>query len=205
MPKKYIAIAGNMGTGKSSLVEFLCRHFGLKPFYEPFETNPYLEDFYKEMKVWAFHSQMYFLSEKYKIHRALEQYPEPVIQDRSIYEDAEVYAENCYRQGHMSQRDYEVYRNFYQTIAGAIRPPDLLIYLKCSMPMTRKRIAGRGREMESTIPEDYLRSLNKLYDRWINGFQRCPVMIYRTDKLDYLSDFIHQRELLEEIGERLSL
>lgn len=196
---RYIAVAGNMGAGKSSLVEFLCRHFGLKPFFEPNAANPYLEDFYKDMKGWAFHSQMYFLSQKFKIHQELAKSKEPVVQDRTVFEDAEIFATNLYRQKLISERDFKVYKNFYRTIVRAIRPPDILIYLKCSVPTVKKRVARRARGMEKNVPDGYLRQLNVLYDRWIRRYKLSPVMVYRTDTLDYLSDFIHQEELLQQI------
>lgn len=199
MSCRYIAVAGNMGSGKSSLVEFLCRHFGLKPFFEPNDTNPYLEDFYGDMRAWAFHSQVYFLSQKFRMHQELAGMKEPVVQDRTVFEDAEIFAANLHSQKLISDRDFRVYKNFYKTIVKAIRPPDLLIYLKCSLPAVKKRVARRGRGVEAQIPEGYLSRLNALYDRWIRRYKLSPVMVYRTDKLDYLSDFIHQEELLHKI------
>lgn len=199
MSVRYIAVAGNMGAGKSSLVEFLCKNFGLKPFFEPNDTNPYLEDFYRDMKGFAFHSQMYFLSQKFKMHQELAKSKEPVVQDRTVFEDAEIFATNLYRQKLISERDFKVYKNFYKSIVQSIKPPDLLIYLKCSLPSIQRRVAKRARGMELKIPEDYLKQLNVLYDRWIRRYKLSKVMVYRTDKLDYLSDFIHQKELLGEI------
>ena len=199
MPGRYIAIAGNMGVGKSSLVEFLCRHFKVKPFFEPNEENPYLEDFYKDMKAYAFHSQMYFLSQKFKMYFDLVKSEGTVIQDRTIFEDAEIFATNLFKQGFISKRDFRIYKAFYASIVKAFRPPDLLIYLKCSLPTINKRIAKRGRGMEQKIPEDYLKGLNKLYDQWIRRYKLSPVLVYPTDKLDYLSDFVHQQELLDKI------
>lgn len=203
MAKKYIAVAGNMGVGKSSLVQFLCKHFGLKPFFEPNDTNPYLEDFYKEMKQYAFHSQMYFLSQKFKMHQQLASFAETVVQDRTVFEDAEVFATHLYQAGHISDRDFKVYKTFYKTICQTIRPPDLLIYLKCTLPAIKKRIDKRGRTIEKNAPDDYVKKLNLLYDRWMKRYKLSDVMVYRTDKLDYLSDFIHQEELLGKIAKYL--
>lgn len=200
MSGRYIAIAGNMGVGKSSLVTFLCRHFSIKPFFEPNDENPYLEDFYKDMKGYAFHSQMYFLARKFKMYFDLMNCKGTVVQDRSIFEDAEIFATNLFRQGFISKRDFRIYRAFYESIVKAFRPPDLLIYLKCSLPAIRKRIARRGRGMEKEIPEAYLQGLNRLYERWIRRYKLSPVLIYPTDKLDYLSDFVHQGELLDKIA-----
>ncbi|MBI5299060.1 MAG: deoxynucleoside kinase [Deltaproteobacteria bacterium] len=199
MPGRYIAIAGNMGVGKSSLVEFLCRHFQVKPFFEPNDKNPYLEDFYKDMKAYAFYSQLYFLSQKFKMYFDLVKSEGTVIQDRTIFEDAEIFATNLFKQGFISKRDFKIYKTFYQSIVKAFRPPDLLIYLKCSLPTIKKRIAKRGRGIEKEIPESYLRGLNKLYEQWIKRYKLSPVLVYPTDKLDYLSDFVHQQELLEKI------
>lgn len=199
MSGRYIAIAGNMGVGKSSLVEFLCRHFQVKPFFEPNDKNPYLEDFYKDMKAYAFYSQLYFLSQKFKMYFDLVKSEGTVIQDRTIFEDAEIFATNLFKQGFISKRDFKIYKTFYQSIVKAFRPPDLLIYLKCSLPTIKKRIAKRGRGIEKEIPENYLRGLNKLYEQWIKRYKLSPVLVYPTDKLDYLSDFVHQQELLNKI------
>lgn len=203
-PGRYIAIAGNMGSGKSSLVEFLCRHFKIKPLFEPNDTNPYLADFYRDMRRWAFHSQMHFLSQKFKMHhQSLNDCPQTVVQDRSIFEDAEIFAKNCHRQGLMSDRDYKIYQNFYRSILKSIRPPDLLIYLKCGLPTIKKRIARRGRGMEQKIPDGYLRRLSVLYQEWIRRYKLSAVMVCRTDKLDYLSDFVHRGDLLQKIARHL--
>ena len=145
MSGRYIAIAGNMGAGKSSLVEFLCKHFKVKPFFEPNATNPYLDDFYKDMKAYAFHSQMYFLSQKFKMHQELAHSKEAVVQDRTIFEDAEIFATNLYKQGLIAERDFKVYKAFYQSIVRSIRPPDLLIYLKCSLPTIKKRVGQKSK------------------------------------------------------------
>lgn len=203
MPSRYIAIAGNMGSGKSSLVEFLCRHFKLKPLFEPHDTNPYLKDFYQDMKAWAFHSQMYFLSQKFKMHQELNGATKAVVQDRTVFEDAEIFAANLHRQGLISDRDFKIYKNFYKSILKSIRPPDLLIYLKCTLPTVKRRIAQRGRGMEQKIPEEYVKNLSMLYDRWIKRYKLSPVVVYRTDRLDYLTDFIDRKDLLETIEKYL--
>ena len=203
MSGRYIAIAGNMGAGKSSLVEFLCKHFKVKPFFEPNATNPYLDDFYKDMKAYAFHSQMYFLSQKFKMHQELAHSKEAVVQDRTIFEDAEIFATNLYKQGLIAERYFKVYKAFYQSIVRSIRPPDLLIYLKCSLPTIKKRVGQRGRAMEKKIPDEYLKQLNDMYNNWIKRYKLSPVMVYPTDRLDYLTDFIHKQDLLEKIAKHL--
>ncbi len=203
MASRYIAVAGNIGAGKSSLVTFLCGHFKIKPFLEPNESNPYLADFYKDMKAFGFHSQMYFLSQKFKMHQQLAHCEETVIQDRTVFEDAEIFAANLYRQGFISERDYKVYRDIYKSIVKSVRPPDLLIYLKCSLPTMKKRIAKRGRGMEKGVPDEYLARLNKMYNQWIRRYKLSPVMVYPTDKLDYLTDFIYKQDLLDKIAKYL--
>ena len=203
MAKKYIAIAGNMGSGKSSLVDFLCRHFEIRPFFEPNDLNPFLAMFYEDMKRWAFHSQMHFLTHKFRIHRELDSYPHAVLQDRSIYEDAEIFAYNLYRQGCMSPEEWRTYRDLYDGMIGAINPPDLLIYLHCPMRTLKARIAKRGRGFESSVPDEYLRRLERYYRRWLNKYDRSPVMEVSTEKMDYLEDFIHRQDLLDAIGRHL--
>lgn len=192
-----------MGSGKSSLVEFLCRHFGLKPFYEPNTVNPFLAPFYADMKRWAFHSQMHFLTLKFRIHRELDSCAGTVIQDRTIYEDAEIFALNLYRQGAMTREEYATYRSLYETMTQAIQPPDLLIYLECPLKGLKKRIAGRGRVIEKKVPDDYLRRLDRLYKSWIAKYHHSQIVRYSTAKLDYLSDFIHRQDLLQTIEKHL--
>ena len=200
MAKKYIAIAGNIGAGKSSLVEFLCKHFNLKPFYEPNEINPYLDKFYRDMKRWAFHSQMHFLTHKFKIHRALDTCPETVIQDRSIYEDAEIFAYNLFKQNCITDEEFRTYRDLYEVMVSAIKPPDLLIYLNCPLRSLKKRIDKRGRVMEKKLPDEYLKKLETYYKRWLSKYDRSPVLELSTEKMDYLEDFIHRNDLLNTIS-----
>lgn len=197
--KRTIAIAGNMGSGKSTLVDFLSRTYGIAPFYEPNEANPYLPDFYVDMRRWAFHSQLYFLSSKFRIHQELDRTPGAAILDRTIFEDAEVFARALREMRAIDDRDWETYWSFYQTILAAIRPPDLLVYLRCSMRTLRKRIHLRDREMEREIGIDYLRRLNRLYDRWLDDYSLSDVLILETDKLDYVNDLIHRLDVMERI------
>jgi deoxyadenosine/deoxycytidine kinase len=203
MARKYIAVAGNMGSGKSSLVDFLCRHFELKPFFEPNDFNPFLPLFYQDMKRWAFHSQMHFLTHKFRIHRELDNYPGTVVQDRSIYEDSEIFAFNLYRQGCMSREEHRTYRDLYEVMVSAISPPDLLIYLNCSFRTLKKRIARRGREMERSVPDEYVRRLERYYRRWLANYDRSPVLTLSTEKMDYIEDFIHKQDLLDSISKYL--
>jgi len=197
--KRFVAVAGNIGAGKTELVGFLCRRYGLKPFFEPNDTNPYLEDFYGDMKGYAFRSQIYFLTHKFRLHRALEQEPGTVVQDRTIYEDAEIFARNLHCQRFIDKRDWQTYSELYDIISRALAPPDVMIYLKASVRTLRKRIHMRGREMEQDIPTSYLRRLNALYDDWFERYKLSPVLTLSTDKLDYLTDLVDQLDLLKQI------
>lgn len=201
---RYIAVAGNMGSGKSSLVEFLCRRYThIRPFYERNEENPYLADFYRDMGSWAFHSQVYFLTLKFRVHQELDACPQTVIQDRTIYEDAEVFAENLHRRGYLTGRDYRAYRLLYETVTASLNPPDLLIYLKSNLRTIKRRIRLRGRTYEEGIEPGYLKDLNRLYHRWIDRYALSPVLTLEVDRLDFLNDLVDRIELLEAIEKHL--
>jgi deoxyadenosine/deoxycytidine kinase len=197
--KRSIAIAGNMGSGKSTLVEFLHRTYDVVPFYEPNDMNPYLGDFYKDMKRWAFQSQLYFLSNKFRLHQELDRQPGVVALDRTIFEDAEIFATALYQMRKISKRDWETYQGFYQAILDAIRPPDLMIYLRCSMRTLRQRIRMRGRKMEQDVPLAYLKRLDRLYESWIDGYGMSEVLVLETDQLDYIHDLVHRLDVMERI------
>ena len=203
MPRPtYIAVAGNIGCGKSTLVDFLCRTYkGVEPFFEPNATNPYLTDFYADMPRWAFHSQVYFLTHKFRIQRELERQRRrgTVVQDRTIYEDAEVFAAYLHQRRCITDRDWQVYRDLYQTIVTSLEPPDLLIYLKASVRTIRKRIRLRARPEEQQIPIAYLRRLNALYNQWFSAYARSPTVVLETDKLDYLSDLVDRLDVRRTI------
>jgi len=196
---KTIAIAGNIGTGKSSLVEFLTRSYGIEPFYEPNDENPYLPDFYQDMKRWAFHSQLYFLSNKFRMHQQLERISGVVVLDRTIYEDAEIFAYALHKMRKFTGRDWDTYWSFYQVILDTIRPPDLMIYLRCSMRTLRKRIRMRGRAMEQDIPLAYLKRLQGLYEQWLSNYQLGEVLVLETDKLDYINDMVDCLDVMERV------
>ena len=200
--KKFIAVAGNIGVGKSSMVEFLSEQYGFEPIYEPFMNNPYLDDFYKDMKTWGFHSQLYFLTHKFKLHMALNTRATTVVQDRTIYEDAEIFATNLYKGRYIKKRDYETYMELYQTMKGALQPPDLMIYLRCSVGALRKRIKQRGRKSEQEIPTNYLRRLNGLYEEWIGRYSQSPVLVWDSERMDYLTDIVDRIEFKQQV-ERL--
>ncbi len=201
--KKFIAVAGNIGVGKSTLVEKLSAALGWQPFYEPVAENPYLADFYADMDSWAFHSQVFFLAHRLRLHHGLARHPNSVVQDRSVYEDAEIFAHNLYLQGHIQPRDYQTYRHLYETVIEFLPPPDLVIYLRATVPTLLKRIARRGRTYEQTIAPDYLSSLNRLYESWISGFSLCPVLTVPADDLDYVAHAGHLRLIVSKVNEKL--
>jgi len=202
--KKFVAIAGNIGVGKSTLVDMLCRHMDWEPFYEPVAENPYLADFYADMDRWSFHSQVFFLTHRLRAHYQLSQHPNSVVQDRSLYEDAEIFARNLFVQGHIKQRDYQTYRELYETMMRFLPPPDLVIYLRASISTLLNRIASRGRDYERTIAPDYLQSLNNLYEEWIDNFTLCPVLAVPADDLDYVAHPGHLRLILEKVQDKLT-
>ena len=197
--KRSIAIAGNMGTGKSTLVDFLAKTYGIMPFYEPNDENPYLGDFYKDMKRWAFQSQLYFLSNKFRLHQELDRQPGVVALDRTIFEDAEIFATALHQMRKISKRDWATYQGMYGAILDEIKPPDLLIYLRCSMRTLRKRIRLRGRAMERDVPLAYLKRLERLYEEWIASYKMSDVLVLETDKLDYIHDLVHRLDVMERI------
>ena len=202
--KKFVAVAGNIGVGKSTLVEMLCEKLNWEPFYEPVAENPYLADFYDDMPTWSFHSQIFFLSHRLRSHHDLAKHPTSVIQDRSVYEDAEVFAQNLFRQGHIQPRDYETYRELYETVIGFLPPPDLVIYLRASVPTLLRRIESRGRDYESDISSEYLTGLNNLYESWIDGFTLCPVLTVPADDLDYVAHAGHLNLVAAKINDMLT-
>ncbi len=197
--KWFIAVAGNIGVGKSSLTQLLGERLGWKPFYEAVDENPYLEDFYADMGRWSFHSQVYFLSRRLQHHRKLLDHPGHVIQDRSIYEDAEIFAKNLALQGKLSERDYQCYRDLYDGIRVFLPPPHLLIYLQAPVGVLAERIAMRGRDYERQISIEYLAELNRLYDEWVESWTTCPIFIIPAATLD----FVHRPEDLEQVATEL--
>jgi len=188
-----------MGAGKSTLVDFLARTYGIKPFYEPNDENPYLADFYKDMKAWAFQSQIYFLSNKFRLHQALDREPGVVALDRTIFEDAEIFATALHQMRKISKRDWHTYQALYGSILDAIRPPDLMIYLRCSMRTLRRRIRLRGRTMERDVPLSYLKRLERLYETWIDDYSMSDVLVLETDDLDYVHDLVHRLDVMQRI------
>jgi deoxyadenosine/deoxycytidine kinase len=202
--KKFVVIAGNIGVGKSTLVRLLCGHLGWEPFYEPHSENPYLADFYADMRAWAFHSQVYFLTHRLQAHHQLLHHPTSVMQDRSVYEDAEVFARNLYQQGWMNARDYQTYRELYEVLTRFLPPPDLVVYLRASTATLLGRIAQRGRDYEQSITAEYLGQLNELYEEWIASFCQCPVLTLPSDELDYVANPEHLQLVVSKMQDKLT-
>ena len=201
---KFIVIAGNIGAGKTTLVKILSEKLNFTPFYEPHEENPYLADFYEDMESWSYQSQVYFLTRRLKIHKELIVAEGSVVQDRSVYEDAEIFARNLYLQGDLSARDYSVYRDLYSILASLLPPPSLMVYLRASVDTLMQRIAKRGREYEAGISRSYLASLNNLYEDWMNAFDQCPVLIINSDDLDLVSSPEHVNQVVRWVQKKLT-
>ncbi|MCA9948080.1 MAG: deoxynucleoside kinase [Anaerolineales bacterium] len=203
MTKYFITIAGNIGVGKSTLVKLLSDRAGWDPIYEAVTENPYLADFYEDMRRWSFHSQVFFLARRLQQHHALLQNPNSVIQDRSVYEDAEIFARNLYAAGNMSERDWQSYLDLYNTLTTMLKPPDLVVYLKASVPTIERRITQRGRTYEQTIATEYLQKINQLYDNWVAAFTLSPVLIVDTNNLNYVLHKDHLEQIWRRIDDRL--
>jgi deoxyadenosine/deoxycytidine kinase len=202
--KKFVAVAGNIGVGKSSLVELLSTRLGWEPFYEPVGENPYLADFYTDMRAWSFQSQIFFLSRRLLSHRQLLDHPTSAIQDRSVYEDAEIFAYNLYLQKHMAERDYNTYCELYQVLRQFLPPPDLVVYLRATVDTLVNRIANRGRDYEQQIEREYLDRLNSLYESWIETFTLCPVLTVPADDLNYVAYDSHLDLIVSKIQDKLA-
>lgn len=203
MENLFVAIAGNIGAGKSTLTGMLAEHLGWQPFYEANAENPYLADFYQDMKRWSFHSQVFFLGKRLEHHRQLLDYPGSVVQDRTVYEDAEIFATNLYRQGHMSKRDYRAYRNLYKAVSSFLPPPDIIVYLQSSVDTLLKHISKRGREFEQEIEEEYIAQLNNLYDSWIDDWTVCPVLRVPMDTTNFQANQADFKAIVRSIQARL--
>ena len=201
--KKYVSIAGNIGAGKSSLTHLISNQFKWKSFFERVEDNPYLEDFYGDMRRWSFNLQVFFLSSRFHQQQTIEELPYSVVQDRSIYEDAEIFARNLHDMALMSRRDYINYTELFSIMTSHLRPPDLLVYLRASVPTLVSHIQSRGREFETSIRLDYLERLNELYEDWINRYDLGPKLIIETDPLDFVNKEEDRYELISQIEGRL--
>lgn len=207
MPKqkkpKHIAIAGNIGAGKTTLTELLCKHFKWVAQYEDVEHNPYLYDFYEDMPRWSFNLQIYFLHTRLEQLLEIQNGNETVVQDRTIYEDARIFAPNLHEMGLMSKRDFDNYFQFFQTLKSMVRPPDLLIYLKASVPTLVENIQTRGREYEENIRLDYLKRLNKYYNGWIDEYREGPLLVIDANNNRFAENPEHLGEIISRVESQL--
>ncbi|MFQ5648914.1 MAG: deoxynucleoside kinase [bacterium] len=203
---KFIAIAGNMGVGKTTLTRRLNERFGWETYYEPQEQNPYLQDFYRDMRRWAYHSQIFFLTQRFNDHLAIQTRKAVCIQDRTIYEDAEIFARNLYLRELMPARDYDSYKNLYQAMVQSLKRPDIVVYLRASTWTLISRIRKRGREYERSVDREYLAQLNIGYEKWIKKIAPTwELLIVDTDNFDMHEDVDWLEGILEEIKNRVDL
>ncbi|HEX9018661.1 MAG TPA: deoxynucleoside kinase [Anaerolineaceae bacterium] len=202
--KRFILVAGNIGSGKTSLTERLGERMGWRTAYESVVDNPYLPDFYANMRAWSFHLQIYFLGHRAKQHLEMANDPLPAIIDRSIYEDAYIFARALNHLGNLSERDYQSYRQVFDLVVRTLPSPSLLVYLKAPVATLVERIHRRGREIESSISADYLALLDSFYEDWMRNFDLCPVLTIRSDDLDFVNQPQHLDQVLERIQEKLS-
>jgi deoxyadenosine/deoxycytidine kinase len=186
-PKIFVAIAGNIGSGKTTLTKMLSERFGWKPHFEAVRNNPYLADFYGDMERWSFPLQIFFLNNRFKAHQSIAAGTESAIQDRSIYEDANIFARNLVDTGKMQRRDFDNYLELFSTMTSYLTPPDLVLYLRKSLPRLKERIQLRGRDFEQNIPDSYLASLNTYYDDWLRRYSDGKKLIIETDDLDFIN------------------
>lgn len=187
-PLKHIAIAGNIGAGKTTLTTLLAKHYGWQPHFEEVENNPYIDDFYLDMNRWSFHIQIYYLNTRFQQIMKIREGEQTVVQDRTIYEDAHIFAPNLFDMSLMNERDFNTYRNLFATIEKLIAPPDLLIYLRASLPTLVSQIQKRGRSFEDSLRLDYLKKLNARYEEWISGYQSKGLIIVNVDECNFEED-----------------
>jgi deoxyadenosine/deoxycytidine kinase len=204
MTKKLILVAGNIGSGKTSLTERIGQNLGWRTAYESVADNPYLPNFYADMRAWAFHLQVYFLGHRARQHVDLWNDERSAIVDRSIYEDAFIFARALNKMGNLTDLDYNSYLSVFDLVIKSLPAPSLLVYLKCPVPVLMDRIHNRARDMESTITADYLSLLDSFYEDWLSSFDLCPVLTLRTDDLDFVHKPEHISLVISTIQEKLS-
>lgn len=202
--KTFIGIAGNIGAGKSTLTAMLSDALGWEPFYEADAENPYLADFYADMQRWSFHSQVFYLGRRLEHHRQLLDHDGSSVQDRTVYEDAEIFAANLGEQGLMSERDYDAYRRLYMAVSSFLPPPNLIVYLRANVETLVRHIDKRGRAYERDIAPEYLAQLNRLYERWIGAWTACPVLTIDIDDLDFQENAADFRRIINEVRTSLA-
>ena len=185
---QHIAICGNIGSGKTTLAEKLAKHYGWTALFESVDHNPYRRDFYGDMAKWSFHLQIYFLNSRFKQVNHIRESKRPIIQDRTIYEDAYIFAANLRQSGFMTQRDYETYKDTFESMLQFVKPPDLMIYLKADIPKLVEQIERRGRDFEYSIRIDYLRSLNAHYEEWIGSYKLGKLLVIDVNKIDFVGN-----------------
>ncbi len=195
----YVAVAGNIGTGKTTLSRLLSERFGWEPHYEVVQDNPYLADFYADMARWSFPIQIFFLNSRFKAHQKIIRGTNSAIQDRCIYEDANIFARNLHESGFMGARDYSTYLDIYEEICKQLEPPDVLVFLRKSLPNLQKNISKRGRDYEQTIAPEYLANLNRYYDDWIASYSHGKKLVIDSDDLD----FVESQKDFDHIAERI--
>ena len=200
---KHIAVAGNIGAGKTTLTEMLSKHYRWIPHFEDVDQNPYLFDFYEDMPRWSFNLQIFFLNNRLTQLLEINRGTETSIQDRTIYEDAHIFAPNLHEMGLMSKRDYDNYFDFFQTLKQMIKPPDLLIYLQASVPTLVGQIQKRGREYEENIRLDYLKRLNEYYNKWIDGYKEGPLLVVNVDKNKFAENEEHLGEIITRVDSEI--
>jgi deoxyadenosine/deoxycytidine kinase len=199
----FVVVAGNIGSGKTTLTQKLSERLGWKPHFESVQDNPYLSDFYSDMSRWSFPLQVYFLTHRFNTHKQIEGLPASSVQDRSIYEDANIFARALYEQGKLDKRDYENYRTLYESMIQYLSAPTLMIFLRRSVPKLLERIKQRGRDYEQAIPVDYLTSLNEYYDDWYGRYNLGKSLIVDTDELDFLENEEHFNRLVKRIWDSI--
>lgn len=204
MAKRLILVAGNIGSGKTSLTERIGERLGWRTAFESVSDNPYLADFYGDMHAWSFHLQVFFLGHRACQHLDLWNDPQSAIIDRSIYEDAHIFARALFEMGNLNERDYHSYRQVFDLVVKTLPPPSLLIYLKAPVPVLLQRIHQRARNIETGISGDYLKLLDTFYDEWLHSFDLCPVLTLRSDDLDFVHDSNHLNTVVKRIQEKLS-
>lgn len=198
----HIAIAGNIGSGKPTLTKMLAKHYDWKPLFEPVDYNPYLEDFYQDMSRWSFNLQIYFLNKRFKDVVSIGRTDDAIIQDRTIFEDAKIFAPNLHRMGMMSDRDFDNYTDLFELMMSLVELPDLMIYIRSSIPNLVSQIEKRGRDFEKTMRIDYLQGLNELYEGWISDY-KGRLLIIEGDTLKFESDRAAFRQITDRIDSEL--
>lgn len=204
MPKRLILVAGNIGSGKTSLTEKIGERLKWRTAFESVSDNPYLPDFYADMKQWSFHLQVFFLGHRAQQHLDMWNDQRNAIIDRSIYEDAFIFARALHHMGNLNERDFQTYKKVFDMVVRTLPPPSLLVYLKAPVPILIKRIQSRGRKIETGISREYLELLDSFYEDWLHNFDLCPVLTLRTDDLDFVHKAKHLDTVVERIGEKLA-